>query len=476
MNRIGDRRYRLRALSWMFGATALVAACGGNEGPAPAPAVGAPAPGAAPAPSPTPGPAPAPAPAPIAQTPAGDPEGLPTFATIGAAGGTLTSSDSRLTITVPAGALSTDTEVGIQPITATAPGALGSGYRLTPDGTTFAAPVTLTFKYSADEAAAMIEPLLRVATHDASGHWNVPSATHNAAQRALSVTTTHFSDWSFVGGVQIVPASAAVMVKKELPLRVVDCGEAPDPSDATAPPVLRECNSVLVDTTPWSVNGVSNGNASVGTMRNLNSVGVYTAPVTVPAQNPVAVSTDLLAISGLPTLPPGRTTLVSNVRVLDHVRVYEGTIFGGYTIRVQDQEEYADLSANVRFTHNPALSVGGDLWYDGSGTAHVRGRPFGCSAGAGTAAIEGAQLTLHTEGPLAGTYTLSAFARPTVTLTCGNPPQPLPVPLIGGVAAGASDPCPEVQIGDDPGHLAGSWHCNGDPQSLRANWTLRAVE
>ena len=103
------------------------------------------------------------------------------------------------------------TEVGIQPITATAPGALGSGYRLTPEGVTFGQPVTLTFKYSSDEAAAVVASSLRVATRDARGLWSTPSVTLDAAQRTISVTTTHFSDWSFVGGAQIAPAAAAVL-------------------------------------------------------------------------------------------------------------------------------------------------------------------------------------------------------------------------------------------------------------------------
>ena len=48
----------------------------------------------------------------IAQTEAGVAEGLPTFATLGAAGGMLASSDGRLTVNVPAGALSTATQIG----------------------------------------------------------------------------------------------------------------------------------------------------------------------------------------------------------------------------------------------------------------------------------------------------------------------------------------------------------------------------
>ncbi|MGQ0702020.1 MAG: hypothetical protein ACT4PM_02675 [Gemmatimonadales bacterium] len=159
-------------------------------------------------------PSPPPPPAPPAQTDAGVPQGVPSIATIGAAGGTLASSDGRLTISVPAGALTAGTAITIQPITATAPGALGSGYRLLPEGMTFAQPVTLTFIYPGDEAVATGPQSLRVVTQDARGYWIIVPANHDVAQRKLAVTTTHFSDWSYIAGLQIKPASATVAVNK----------------------------------------------------------------------------------------------------------------------------------------------------------------------------------------------------------------------------------------------------------------------
>src|SRR5690606_9230525 len=128
------------------------------------------------------------------------PDGTPTSATIDAAGGTLASSDGRLTLTVPAGALAAGTVVTIQPITPTAPGALGSGYRLSPDGVTFTQPVTLTFTYPVDVATSTVPQSLRVVTRDDRGYWQVVPATHDVGQRRLAVTTTHFSDWSYVAG------------------------------------------------------------------------------------------------------------------------------------------------------------------------------------------------------------------------------------------------------------------------------------
>lgn len=480
---------------WLFAAAAAtlaLTACGGSDGdagsggtgtPAPAPSPGSPAPSPSPVPppSPTPSPAPSPPPAappppPIAVTAAGIPEGLPASATIGAAGGSLTSGDGLLTVSVPAGALAADTVIGIQPITATAPGALGLAYRLTPEGATFAQPVTLRFTYSADEAAANAQDLLQVVTRDARGYWIAPTTTRDASGRTLSVTATHFSDWSYVGGLQIAPASATVGVNKKVFLKVVDCGNSPDPDAVNQQRVLLECRTALHRDQPsaWSVNGIVNGNATVGTITTIPDLlefAGYTAPAAAPPQNPVAVSAQV-------DRETGRLTLVSNIKVVDELTVYAGTIFGRTDMTIQGQTQFFEMSANLRFTYNPSLSIGGAQWYDGTGSAFVRGRSIGCTTdGSGTAPVQGATLQLHTEGPLAGTYAISSSAIATVTMSCGDPPQQVTVSLVGAAGAGGSDICPSLPIGDEPGRLVGSWQCNvAEGSTQRSNWTLRAVE
>ncbi|MFO1217187.1 MAG: hypothetical protein U1E89_02270 [Burkholderiaceae bacterium] len=464
MNQSFHRRRRARlALSWLFGASALIAACGGGSGGDDASAA-APSPGA---PSPAPGPAPAPSPAasaPIAVTPAGDPEGLPAFATIGAAGGTLTSSDERLTVTIPAGALAADTEVGIQPITPTAPGALGMAYRLTPEGTKFAQPVTLTFKASASEAAATLGSSWRVATHDAaSGHWLADAGVQDAAQRTLSVTTTHFSDWSYLAGMQLQPAEATVEVNQQQKLHAIYCGERA--ADENAQRVLLECEDAdPLGALKWSVNGVIGGNTNVGTVEGTKS-GTYTAPATVPAGNPVAVSVAWGA----------QTTLVSNIKVVDKVPAYTGTIHSYLAFDIDGKTATYETDANVRFVYNPGLSTPWNLWFDGSGTAFVRAKPFNCTSGSGTAAIEGASLQIDVA---AGTYSFGGGADATATLTCGNPPREMTGPYLQGrfSAGGDGNGCPALRFGDNRGQLKDVWRCNL-PESgatWRTNWTLRA--
>jgi len=241
--------------------------------------------------------------------------------------------------------------------------------------------------------------------------------------------------------------------------------------------LLLECRSELTGASPqWSVNGVVNGNTSVGTITTITGVeriASYTAPHALPTPNPVAVQAQF-------DVGTSRTVLVSNITVVDALRVYEGTAFGRASTRISNEEQWVEMSANLRFTYNPQLSVAGDLWYDGTGTAYVHGKPIGCDSGSAMVSVQSASLVLHTEGPLAGTYALGAAALAEVRLTCGDPPQRLTIPIAGGIGAGgggAGDNCPTLSIGQDPDHLSGAWSCTvSDGSTMRANWTLRAVE
>lgn len=85
----------------------------------------------------------------------GEPAGIPVTATVGVTGGTLSSLDGRLTVTVPAGALAGDTSMTIQPITnvGQGQGSVGPAYRLLPEGQTFLSAVTVSYVYTAEELA-----------------------------------------------------------------------------------------------------------------------------------------------------------------------------------------------------------------------------------------------------------------------------------------------------------------------------------
>ncbi len=128
----------------------------------------------------------------------GTASGKLTQATIGAAGnvGTpLLSPDGNLSLTVPAGAVSQDTIFTMDVVTPdTAPGAVGTAYRLGPPGVVLALPVTLTFTVP---TGAPAPTALTAAFQDSSGFWlRVAPSAVTAGTTTVAVATTHFSDWS----------------------------------------------------------------------------------------------------------------------------------------------------------------------------------------------------------------------------------------------------------------------------------------
>ena len=125
----------------------------------------------------------------------GFPIDIPTTKTIGAAGGTVSSLDERITVTIPAGALSGDTEITIQPITNFAPNGNGNGYQLSPEGIKFNKPIKITFKHG-QEVSATMPPLTGIAFQGTDGIWySSGKFAWDETNKTVSTETTHFSSW-----------------------------------------------------------------------------------------------------------------------------------------------------------------------------------------------------------------------------------------------------------------------------------------
>ena len=122
-------------------------------------------------------------------------------ATIGPAGGTLASPDGRLTLSVPAGAITAPTAFTVQPVTNLAWGGLGNAYRLGPDGTTFAKPVTVTFTPTPSDKSSTSLEGLGIGFQDGDGYWQwMSNATRDLTANRISVSTSHLSPWSLLSG------------------------------------------------------------------------------------------------------------------------------------------------------------------------------------------------------------------------------------------------------------------------------------
>ena len=186
-----------------------------------------------------------------AHTAVGTPTGPLVSQTIGAGGGTLASADGALTVTIPAGALASDQTIGVQAISAQSPGATGAAYRLTPEGLTFAQPVTLVFGYEAADISGSAPELLWIASQQADRSWLLATGvTLDPAAQTLTVSTTHFSDWTRLQGLQIRPPEGRLKPRESLTLTVKNCTTIVDVSTGNQSAYAIDCEDAPTTPTP----------------------------------------------------------------------------------------------------------------------------------------------------------------------------------------------------------------------------------
>ena len=284
--------------------------------------------------SPTPTP---PGQQPPTPSPVGTPTGTPIQKVIGAAGGPLGTSDGAVRLDIPAGALSGDQTIALQPITRTAPGGTGQTYRLSPEGLTFATPARVTFTYTDEDIQGSAPQALSIGFQDEQGVWQYyRTPTRDLNAKTVSIETTHFSDWSMLEGVQLRPLTAEVEVGKTLPLQVMSCLDLQGDPDSELIPG-NDCSPAAAASTAkgWAANGVAGGNASVGTVADTgdrSGAATYTAPAQKPGRNPVAVSV------GVSDLILGTVTLVSSVTVTEPAPSGSGAWSGTITYREEGSQ------------------------------------------------------------------------------------------------------------------------------------------
>jgi hypothetical protein len=227
-------------------------------------------------------------------TAVGFPTGLPVSKIIGTSGGTISDMDGIITVDIPDGALSKDTEITVQPIINFAPNGNDNAYRLGPEGTKFNKPITLTFKHRKEISAAM-PALTGIAFQDIDGIWySTGKFTWDNEQKTVRTETKHFSDWATFDVLQLVaPHDLKVNESGELQVLMLNLN-AMERYDLT--PLTRDNNNYQAVIKQWRANGQSAETLGpFGKIVPNDGGAVYTAPAVAPKspQNPVNVSVTL---------------------------------------------------------------------------------------------------------------------------------------------------------------------------------------
>lgn len=210
---------------------------------------------------------------------------------VGPDGGTLTFEDGKVSLSVPAGAVSSDLQVSVAPGTGPASELLvaGTTWDLGPDGTTFASPVTLTVGYESGALPAGVREAELVLARSQGGGWQpVPGSVVNAGANSVAAPLSGFSVYGVVGvpvaSLTITPDPATVEAGGTVTLEASPRSEGgmvlPDRSVDWS----SEDPSVATVDDQGVVSGVSEGSTTVTA-----SVEGVEATVTVTVQVSVAV-------------------------------------------------------------------------------------------------------------------------------------------------------------------------------------------
>jgi hypothetical protein len=267
-----------------------------------------------------------------AVTEKGTPTGSATTAIIGTNGGTLTTPDGVLTLTIPAGALASNVTISAQPITNTAPGGTGVAYRLEPEEQKFGKPVSITFKYKDEDFDGSTPDLSWIITQEKDGTWSgYPNTKLDLANKTLQVESTHFSDWGYgklaemslnetnvvvePGGKPVLFILKGYTSQREVKEKLINSTR---PDDAPLPRLtlprpgqafeFRELNLTSANVS-WELDGkktpVSNDKGKLEVKNNESIISAtYTPPTSEPIPNVVALGLRL-----------GRFLLTANITI-----------------------------------------------------------------------------------------------------------------------------------------------------------------
>jgi hypothetical protein len=233
----------------------------------------------------------------------GTPIGSPVTKTIGASGGTIISADGRAELNIPAGALSSDLAISIQPITNECPNGVGIAYDFLPNGTKFLIPATFTLHYTDDDINGTDPYLLNLAFQDSLNEWQVDIFKDvDTIGKTIIFDISHFSGRAVQADVKLGPAikisakNGTDFTENKQGVFVVSQGSTPgqlagdfdgDPDGLLAP--LPKPNPISDDkVSNWTLNppgSLLNGSLSA----TKGSTVTYTAPNTILQEKTVTV-------------------------------------------------------------------------------------------------------------------------------------------------------------------------------------------
>lgn len=239
----------------------------------------------------------------FAPTEKGVPDGEPVSEKISPAGGRLISSDKKVEIIIPAGALPSETLISIQPVTNLSTSGIGKTYRFEPSGLKFLVPAKLVFHYSDQDTTDGSPQLMSVSTQDAKGSWlRLTNVKVDTELKTVAGTTLHFSEFSMSWTLVMWAHRNKVKVDNEVGVELYLTPINRPLTDASTKEMIDAYNQWFdyqqQNPRNWSVNGIPHGDGIVGKIIEIEDEFnvIYKAPVKVPDGNPVDIEIEVRGV------------------------------------------------------------------------------------------------------------------------------------------------------------------------------------
>lgn len=233
----------------------------------------------------------------------GKPNGTKKEMKIGKEGGSLSSTDGKLSLTIPEGAISKKTNFSIQPVTNLMPNGNGKAYQLEPSGIQFKKPIKLVFHYDPEESEDSTQLLMGIGMQDDKGQWySLDITILDTVAKTISGNINHFSVWAPFDWLRL-KAPERIKVKNNHEVNILGVNADPEMQKLYGEMSSLSSSWISPNKVTWRVNKVIKGNAEFGTLRKgkvpeeIGTWNWYFAPANVPDQNPVTISADLVGAS-----------------------------------------------------------------------------------------------------------------------------------------------------------------------------------
>jgi len=239
----------------------------------------------------------------FAPTGKGLPDGEAVSEMISKNGGRLFSSDKKVEIIIPEGALLSETKISIQPVTNLSVSGIGKTYRFEPSGLKFLIPAKLAFHYSDQDTTDGSPQLMSVSTQDAKGSWiRLSDVKVDAELKTVTGNINHFSEYTMSWTLVMWAHRNKVKVSNEIGVELYLTPINRPLDDASLKDILGAHKQWLglQEQNPriWSVNGILRGNSTVGKIIDIKDElnVIYNAPARVPVMNPIEIQIEIRGV------------------------------------------------------------------------------------------------------------------------------------------------------------------------------------